>query len=330
MRCLFPGLACGVVLILTLATPAAAVQDGGDVVSPHGDLAEPCASCHSPQGWSPARVSGDFDHGDFGFPLDGAHEQADCMGCHQDLRFSATGSECADCHADVHQGELGLDCGRCHGTRSFIDVADQRRMHRDALFPLTGAHASVPCESCHEPTGEGTLRFLGTPDDCFVCHEAEYLSVDDPDHVADGFLQECEFCHSTRTFAGGIFNHERQLAGMPLICVECHQGDYDATRDPDHESAGFPVDCQACHDTRRWEGATFAHDGFFPIDSGAHREEWETCVDCHVEPTNYAVFSCLGCHPHSDQQKTDSDHDEEPDYLYDSIECYDCHPRGRS
>ena len=39
-------------------------------------------------------------------------------------------------------------------------------------------------------------------------------------------------------------------------------------------------------------------------------------------------FSCFGCHPHSDQAKTDEKHQGETGYAYDSQACYNCHPRG--
>lgn len=320
------------ILLLTALLATAApqtVRAQAAVNNPHGDLDVACETCHSAEGWTPADVGADFDHSEFGFALRGAHQHVDCMACHVDLRFATTGSECSDCHVDVHQGELGLDCERCHGSRSFIDLVDQRRMHREALFALTGAHAGAACESCHPPTSEGTLRYLGTDTECIACHQDDYLSVQDPDHVADGFLEDCSYCHSTRTFAGGFFNHERQLAGVPLICVECHRPEYDATTDPVHVDAGFPEDCAACHNTRTWYGARFDHFEFFPINSGKHREEWDACSDCHTVASDYSLYDCLNCHPHSDQRDTDDKHSGEDEYSYDSVACFDCHPRGR-
>ena len=148
--------------------------------------------------------------------------------------------------------------------------------------------------------------------------------------MADGFDEQCEFCHGTVSWAGGFFNHERQLAGLVTECVDCHQQKYDQTRDPDHEVIGFPVDCQPCHNTRDWEDGIFDHDSqWFPVYSGKHREEWDTCSRCHPSNANYAEFTCLSCHPHNDQRDTDDKHSELVDYEYDSIECLRCHPRGR-
>jgi hypothetical protein len=263
--------------------------------------------------------------------LEGAHESLACLDCHTDLEFTGTESDCVNCHLDVHQGELGIECDRCHGTRSFIDVADQRRTHRLARFPLTGSHAGTDCEACHPPTNRGQLRWLGVPEDCWACHEQEYRTAADPDHVAGGFLEQCEFCHGTASWAGGVFNHDRQLAGLSTVCVDCHQAEFDATTDPDHDVVPIPLNCEACHGTRTWDGARFDHDQqWFPVFSGRHREEWDRCSECHPNNTNYTVYDCLGCHPHSDRGETDNKHDGVQDYLYDSLSCFDCHPQGRN
>jgi hypothetical protein len=116
--------------------------------------------------------------------------------------------------------------------------------------------------------------------------------------------------------------------GKPTTCVSCHQADYTATTNPNHAAAGFPTDCASCHTTTKWLGATFNHDAsFFPIYSGTHAGRWSACATCHTNPTNYAVFDCLGCHT---KTQTDSQHRGRTGYVYASPNCYACHPRGRS
>jgi hypothetical protein len=107
-------------------------------------------------------------------------------------------------------------------------------------------------------------------------------------------------------------------------CYSCHRPAYDATTDPAHAAAGFPVTCATCHSTSGWSGATFAHT-WFPITSGRH--SGLTCSTCHVVPTSYATFSCVsgGCHSQSD---TNGHHSSVSGYRYDSAACYSCHPRG--
>jgi hypothetical protein len=106
--------------------------------------------------------------------------------------------------------------------------------------------------------------------------------------------------------------------------------DYQATTDPDHVAAAFPLACAGCHSTSSWEGATFNHDQqFFPINSGSHRGEWTSCQDCHTSAGNYTDFSCLGCHEHS-QAAMNGEHDEVGGYSYNSQACLQCHPAGEA
>ncbi|HYE94791.1 MAG TPA: hypothetical protein VD962_01170, partial [Rubricoccaceae bacterium] len=86
--------------------------------SPHGDIDIACEACHTPNAWVPLREDLAFDHDrDTPFALTGRHEQANCRGCHLDLRFDqpdVAPDACASCHLDVHRGQLGADCQQCH------------------------------------------------------------------------------------------------------------------------------------------------------------------------------------------------------------------------
>ena len=50
----------------------------------------------------------------------------------------------------------------------------------------------------------------------------------------------------------------------------------------------------------------------------------EACTDCHTDQTNYASFSCINCHEHT-QSQTDSEHSGVRNYVYSSPACYSCH-----
>jgi hypothetical protein len=311
-------------LLLMIPTIAVAQQS---VTNPHGDLELGCESCHGAEGWVPAHTE-DFGHAKTGFELERAHEGLACTDCHTDLQFGSAAPECASCHSDVHLGELGQHCGRCHSTHSFVDLAQFRRMHREASFDLTGAHAGADCRDCHVPRPLGDLQYLGTDAECIDCHRDDYEGTTEPDHVQDDFLLECDACHGTATWSNAIFNHELQL-GTGLVCAQCHQGDYD--RAPNHTSSNYPLECQICHNTRSW-GADFGeHDTrYFPIFRGRHAGEWDDCSECHTVPGDFRAFDCLNCHPHDDQAETDGHHREEPTYAYLSEECYRCHRNGRA
>ena len=97
---------------------------------------------------------------------------------------------------------------------------------------------------------------------------------------------------------------------------------------PNHAAAGFPKTCETCHTTTSWSGATFNHT-WFPIYSGSHKGKWTTCGDCHTNASDYASFSCTNCHAH-DKTSMDSKHRNNKNYVYNSSNCYSCHPRGNS
>jgi HKD family nuclease len=117
----------------------------------------------------------------------------------------------------------------------------------------------------------------------------------------------------------------------PTDCVGCHLDDYNNTTDPDHQFAMFPNDCIQCHNEGAWIPSTFDHDGmYFPIYSGKHKDEWNTCMDCHINSSNYSIFSCIDCHEHNNQSQVDDDHSEVDGYQYESNACFMCHPNGEN
>jgi len=272
------------------------------------------------------------------------------MECHGDGVYDGKATQCAACHQADYDGTTDpdhfaagypLDCTMCHGTASW-DGADFD--HSATAFPLTGAHVSLDCQTCH---GDGV--YDGKAAECAACHQADYDETTNPDHFALGFSLDCTTCHGTASWEGAAFDHaatafpltgahaaldcqschgDGVYDGKPAECAACHQTDYDGTTDPDHFAAGFSLDCTTCHDTNQWQGATFTH-SWFPIYSGAHKEKWDSCLDCHTSAQNFLEFSCLGCHPHSDKTKTDDKHKDVNGYQYESNACYGCHPQGR-
>ena len=347
-------------LIAFLAVaPAAAAQQ---VAYPHGDTTEPlnCTLCHTQDGWSPAKQALEFEHDtESGFDRSGRHAELTCESCHLGLDFSEpkiSAAGCAACHVDVHLGNLSVECTACHNTTSFSDVPGVG-LHIRTSLPLTGTHLQISCESCHLDDTGGAYTTLDP--DCFACHAVDYETAS-LDHVENGFSTDCEACHNTLAFSAGIaFDHVVVSGGLRLLgihariacaschvvpgfeslfpgvtsdqdCIGCHQDDYD-TAEPDHVGTGFPTTCIQCHNVERWEDAIFTeHDAlYFPIFSGAHRNKWGSCAECHEVPSDFGAFTCLSCHEH-ERTRMDEKHKEEPGYIYDSAECFDCHPNGKS
>jgi hypothetical protein len=330
--------AAALALLLSMPlVPSAAQQT---VRNPHGPLDEECAVCHTSAAWTPARISAQFKHARHGFALTGAHATASCLGCHAKLDFRGVPRDCASCHADVHHGELGTDCGRCHTARSFIDRSIMLRAHQVTRFPLSGAHLALDCESCHTPAPQGQSAFRTVSSECVACHLAQFQAAKSPDHVASGFPEDCNACHLATTWSAARFNHDATgfpltgahralpcerchgstgFSGQSAACVSCHQQDYDGTTNPNHAASGFPTQCDACHSTSSWAGATLNH-VWFPLPHAQAQ-----CADCHTIASDYSVFVCTNCHT---QATTDRRHGDVRGYVWDSAHCYACHRNG--
>ncbi len=325
--------------------PAAAAQDSAPPASPHGDLATPCADCHSATGWKPARISDRFDHGATGFGLEGGHATANCLSCHTSLDFRGTSPTCAGCHQDVHLGRLGAACADCHTPRGFTDRATMYRRHQLGRFPLDGPHAAVECAQCHRPAAQGALQYANLPTDCAQCHQAAFRETRNPDHVAAGFTATCTDCHSRNSWRGGHFDHgttaypltgahaaatcqashaDGVFKGRDQTCVACHVAAFDATTAPPHRQAQFPTDCTLCHTgPTTWAGASFDHDaGNFPL-VGAHRAV--ACETCHAGGTWAGrPTTCAGCH----QARYDATRAPDHRAAGFSLVCTDCHTQS--
>jgi hypothetical protein len=309
-----PPVLLGLIGFLTLTARPAASQERSR--SPHGPLNVECTACHRSDGWTPVRISRQFDHARLGFPLAGAHATAACRACHQTLDFKGTPSTCTACHQDIHRGELGADCAKCHTPRSFLDRAAMTRAHQLTRFPLEGAHLTADCSACHTPAAQGGQQFVSRQTTCFGCHQGDYAGARDPDHTAGGFPHECAQCHAPTLWSRARFNHDasgfplsgahravacaqchvnNRFAGINAQCVGCHQQDYASAQQPSHTQPQFPTDCTVCHTTTVWRPASFDHGRTqFPL-TGMHLSA--TCDQCH----NNGVYqgkltSCESCH----------------------------------
>lgn len=316
--------------------------------SPHGlNFKIDCAVCHTTDNWKNVKQNG-FDHRKTKFPLTGHHQQVNCRACHVDLSFKIKDFDCASCHRDIHENTLGDDCARCHNTSAWI-IPDVRSIHRKAGFPLMGMHVSIDCNRCHK--GGSGQRYETLSNDCFSCHKDDYYNSQYPNHAAANYSKDCNQCHAQNAlFWSGTFKHDFfPLKGGHQLdcdachkdletykdlttsdCYSCHKDAYDNTTNPPHAASGFSTDCNTCHTIVSWKPANYDHDKLnFPINSGAHMGQWSSCNDCHTDNSNFGVFSCTNCHEHN-QTKTDSQHREVRDYIYNSQNCYSCHPKGKS
>jgi hypothetical protein len=259
-----------------------------------GRVGPRCERCHTVEAWKPAR----FDHARTRFPLTGRHAALRCAQCHSmrtqpvtgptgvvdssflDFRATRTGWDrgCVGCHASPHRDAARVGaCERCHTTAGWFDLADSVRHfdHAAVGFPLRGAHAGAPCESCHLATPRSPL-----PAGVALVRE-NFLRTFDRVRMV---FHRCDACHASV--------HQSELAG-----------------------AFASEDCAACHDQSRFTPTSFsaaAHDSSaFPL-TGAHRAI--PCSACHKllpgAPARsgqirfrFGALNCAACHddPHRGQ-----------------------------
>ncbi|MFA6235548.1 MAG: hypothetical protein WC824_15370, partial [Bacteroidota bacterium] len=314
-----------------------------------GELGNRCNDCHTPAGWrSPNEAVA--RHQLTRFPLIGAHAVADCQSCHvnqAEHEYVNTSTECYACHQKDYEeskqpdhvaGGFDRNCAICHdpGSGGWKGNFD----HNTTAFPLRGAHAATPCNSCHV---HGISKL---PTDCWSCHESDYASVAFPNHVDGQFSHDCEKCHEVTAWVPAKFDHsltnfrltgahQRAVCqachiggvytGLPLECRGCHEQDYNSTSQPNHQLLGFTQQCQDCHSTEAWQPVDRMPDNIdhdktrFPL-LGRHRTV--ACIDCHIGMRFTGTpLECFACH------ENDFNDSKNPDHVAGKFErdCLTCH-----
>jgi hypothetical protein len=191
-----------------------------------------CKPCHTTGAFYPT-LFGAVAHATTRFPLVGKHIASACLSCHKSLRprldLRVAKQACADCHANPHGDQFAKEmaqggCAHCHEATGWsLPKIDH------STWPLTGAHATALCDSCHHPTPEDRkvgngASYRGVPRDCGGCHDDVHFGqfrLSPP-------VLECGRCHSTKVFKVPSFDHQA-MTGWALTgahakseCVKCH------------------------------------------------------------------------------------------------------------
>jgi hypothetical protein len=342
--------------ITTTACVSCHLKDFQGTTNPNhvaSNFPQTCEQCHGTASWFGAS----FDHSITGFPLTGLHTvpPRQCTECHINNNYNITTTACVSCHLKDFQGTTNPNhvtagfpqtCEQCHSTASWLGATFD---HSLTGFALTGSHLVPPrqCTDCHV---NNNYNITNTA--CVSCHQTDYNNAKSPvDHISAGFPTSCELCHDTSLWINGKFDHNKTafpLTGLhmapprqcvdchvnnnyltlPTDCYGCHKADYQATSNPGHAAQPqfFPTTCVNCHNTTDWMKATFNHTQYTPFPTN-HGGANNVCSTCHINSNDYSVFQCTNCHA---KAQTDSNHQGVGGYVYNSVNCYQCHRNGKA
>jgi hypothetical protein len=154
-----------------------------------------------------------------------------CQSCHVNGNYQLHYTDCYQCHqADFQQatnpnhvtGNFSHNCTQCHSTTGWSPATFN---HSTTSFPLTGAHTTATCQSCHV-NGNYQLHYT----DCYQCHQSDFQGVANPNHITQLFSHTCMPCHSTSVWTPNTMNHDaswfRIYSGKHrnkwTQCSQCH------------------------------------------------------------------------------------------------------------
>jgi hypothetical protein len=281
------------------------------------ELGNTCDRCHSPKSWLVPDMA--QRHSATRFPLIGPHIAIPCQACHvsqQKHEYVNVPLDCVGCHRGTYDATtnpahlangIGTNCQDCHNLSSLRWAGSFN--HAMTLFPLTGAHMTVPCAQCHT-----TAQYATTPTVCYNCHTDAVTPRAAPvPHT--NFSTDCKSCHDTQTWTDvstASFPHSPPLTGAHLavsMCDNCHKGNYTSTsqdcytchtdaatnRTAPVPHTNFSTDCKSCHDTQTWTDVTAASVPHSPPLTGAHLTV-TPCDNCHKGNYTTTSQACYSCH----------------------------------
>lgn len=225
-------------------------------------------------------------------------EKNKCTSCHEPF-WGISSEKCINCHK---LNEIGIDSTR--------DNNEAILFHSN----LKGQE----CTSCH--TDHKGIKpsvslsgfdhsFLSSADQekCNSCH----AKPADELHLL--LSADCKSCHTTEAWTfTGVFDHNMIRGADQKNCSSCHRKPTDTF----HE--GLQNNCSECHSNDKWVPASFDHSSYFMLD----RDHNTKCNTCHTNSSNFSIYTCYGCHEHS-EVKIQEEHNEEGIYNFNN--CTSCH-----
>lgn len=281
------------------------------------NLGANCKQCHTEESFSSLSQVRRFNHGQTNFPLRGAHQRANCAGCHnmdagpvrifQD-RLGVRPDNCVSCHEDVHDDKFGNQCADCHNERSFRDIDTRSFNHNLTEFRLVGKHEAVDCRQCHTESlvapvphnecaachvdyHEGAFATPPPARDCAACHTEEGFDITlftFEDHSRSSFPLDGAHL-ATPCFACHLEGEKWKFRNIGARCIDCHEDVHQGRIDEKY----YPgQSCETCHVTAGWAENSFDHGRTDFALQGAHARQ--SCAACHRPDAEGPADSPIG------------------------------------
>ncbi len=232
------------------------------------------------------------------------HQQLNnkCLACHKPF-WGIDNNKCVSCHK---LSEIGKDS---------VTSTEENLEKKKILFHQQ--FSKQECTSCHtDHKGivpehsishfKHVLLSSEMISNCNSCHQKP------SDKIHLQISSSCKNCHTTKGWKSSvIFNHDMLQGVDKNKCTACHLTPNNAF----HQA--IKDNCDKCHTTQKWIPSTFDHTKYFQLDKNHNAE----CKTCHTN-NNFKVYTCYGCHEHSESKIRD-EHNEEG--IENFSNCITCH-----
>ena len=181
-------------------------------------------------------------------------------------------ADCAQCHTE-HYGE-NFRIYKWETSKEEFD-------HRQTGYPLTGRHAGLRCEQCHN------ARHVPAED-------RKQIRVHDLNQTFEGLHTACLSCHE---------EHKFKITEIAPVCAKCHGEMFPSA------SMGMTVEkvphngpCKSCHTLHGSPGvaksACLSCHAKVAAEFHPPNEKHAVCRSCHQphKPKSVAIAACAGCH----------------------------------
>ncbi len=292
--------------------------------STHASVTGNCEKCHATgNSWAVSKV----DHSQF-------NASTTCSSCHNGTGATGkptthvpTSVNCLSCHTTSawkpskwnHTQDTSTTCSTCHSN----PYATSK--------PSNHIPVSSGCNSCHGTTSWKPSSFnhtqVSTTGQCATCHSGSNPPADSkpanhiPTTATVGVNNaSCDTCHkgSLTSWATGKFHNNVTVVGQ---CAACHlTAQFGLTAKPNNNThSGVTGNCEQCHKTSGWAGATVDHSKFTSATQCASCHNGTTATgkdNSHIPVTG----NCTKCHSTSGWKPTSWNHTQES-----VTQCATCH-----